>query len=218
MNTTTIAYEQIRAANEAITAADIKGKLYAPVNQRIKAFRMVHPLGRIVTDMIQNDADMCVFRCTVYDADMKTLATGTAYEKPNSTYINKTSYIENCETSAVGRALGFAGFGIDMSIASKEEVENANKQAEDIQRRERDEIRRKADELEVVPEDEAGLPITPVQRFCLENLLEAYGVPVAFALAHFKGVKKIEDLTQSQGVVMKTNIERIKSNYERKEK
>jgi hypothetical protein len=56
------------------------------------------------------------------------LGEGTAYEKERSSFINKTSYIENCETSAVGRALGFAGFGIDTSIASLEEVMNAQKQ------------------------------------------------------------------------------------------
>jgi len=215
MNTT---YEQIREANEQIQVADIKGKGYAPVNQRIKAFRMVHPCGRIVTEMLKNDKDMCIFRCIVYDADMKTLATGTAYETPNSTYINKTSYIENCETSAVGRALGFAGFGIDASIASKEEVENANRKQDDIARRERDEIRRKIDELEYVPEEDGSKPLTSVQRFALENLLEAEGVPVAFALGHFRNAKKIEDLTQSQGVVMRTNIARIRANYEKKEK
>lgn len=58
------------------------------------------------------------------------LGTGTAYEKENSSFINKTSYIENCETSAVGRALGMAGFGIDTSVASAEEVENAMQQQE----------------------------------------------------------------------------------------
>ena len=56
---------------------------------------------------------------------MHHLGSGTAYEKEDSTFINTTSYIENCETSAVGRALGFAGFGIDVSIASAEEVGNA---------------------------------------------------------------------------------------------
>jgi hypothetical protein len=53
------------------------------------------------------------------------LGTGTAYEKESSSFINKTSYIENCETSAVGRALGMCGFGIDVSVASAEEVQNA---------------------------------------------------------------------------------------------
>ena len=53
------------------------------------------------------------------------VATGNAYEKEASTFINKTSYIENCETSAIGRALGVYGIGIDASLASAEEVVNA---------------------------------------------------------------------------------------------
>jgi len=54
--------------------------------------------------------------------DNQILAVGHAYEKEGSTFINKTSYIENCETSAVGRALGMLGIGIDTSIATAEEV------------------------------------------------------------------------------------------------
>ncbi len=62
------------------------------------------------------------------EGTMRLLGTGTAYEKENSSFINKTSYIENCETSAVGRALGMAGFGIDTSIRSAEEMQNADLQ------------------------------------------------------------------------------------------
>ena len=53
------------------------------------------------------------------------LATGHASEKDGSSFINKTSALENAETSAVGRALGILGIGIDTSIASAEEVGNA---------------------------------------------------------------------------------------------
>ena len=60
------------------------------------------------------------------------LGTGMAYEREGSSNINKTSYIENCETSAVGRALGMAGLGINTAVASSEEVQNAIKQQEDI--------------------------------------------------------------------------------------
>ncbi len=56
------------------------------------------------------------------------VATGHAYEKEDSSFINKTSYIENCETSAVGRALGFVGIGVDNDIASAQEVLNAEQQ------------------------------------------------------------------------------------------
>ena len=119
-----IKYEDIQKANETIKTTDIKGKEYAEVNQRIKAFRMVYPTGTIMTDMVSNENGICVFKAMVSNGET-VLGVGHAYEKENSTFINKTSYIENCETSAVGRALGMAGFGIDTSVASAEEVQNA---------------------------------------------------------------------------------------------
>ena len=131
-----ITYEQIQKANESIKTTDIKGKEYAEVNQRIKAFRQVYPTGYIQTQMKSNENGVCVF-CAIVgfyneQGECQILGTGTAYEKESSSFINKTSYIENCETSAVGRALGMCGFGIDTSIASAEEVTNAiNNQGDD---------------------------------------------------------------------------------------
>ena len=118
-------YLDIAIANETIKTTDIKGKDYAEVNQRIKAFRMVYPQGTIQTQMISNENGVCIFQARIYDDFNRLLGTGTAYEKEDSSFINKTSYIENCETSAVGRALGMCGFGIDVSVASAEEVQNA---------------------------------------------------------------------------------------------
>ena len=118
-------YLDLAIANETIKTTDIKGKEYAEVNQRIKAFRMVYPQGIINTEMLSNENGVCIFKAQVFDNQHRLLATGTAYEKEDSSFINKTSYIENCETSAVGRALGMAGFGIDVSVASAEEVQNA---------------------------------------------------------------------------------------------
>lgn len=118
-------FEQLKKANELIQTTDIKGKDYAEVNQRIKAFRSICPNGAIITELISNNGGVCVFKATIYNDEQIILGTGTAYEKENSSFINKTSYIENCETSAVGRALGMCGFGIDTSIASYEEVQNA---------------------------------------------------------------------------------------------
>lgn len=129
-------YLDLAIANETIKTTDIKGKDYAEVNQRIKAFRMVYPSGTIETEMISNENGICIFKAkvgftsTIFDdgkvrTEYTLLGTGTAYEKEDSSFINKTSYIENCETSAVGRALGMCGFGIDVSVASAEEVQNA---------------------------------------------------------------------------------------------
>lgn len=118
-------FEQLQKANGSIKTASIQGKEYAEVNQRIKAFRSLCPGGAILTEMLSCENGVCIFKASVYDEERRILGTGTAYEKEGSTFINKTSYIENCETSAVGRALGMCGFGIDTSIASSEEVQNA---------------------------------------------------------------------------------------------
>lgn len=120
-------WKMLQEANKICSSIDVKGKEYVEVNQRIKAFRSICPGGSITTEMLSNENGVCVFRATVCDENMQILGTGTAYEKETSSFINKTSYIENCETSAVGRALGMCGFGIDTSIASAEEVQNAIK-------------------------------------------------------------------------------------------
>lgn len=132
-----VSYLDLAIANDTIKTTDIKGKEYAEVNQRIKAFRMVYPQGVIFTNMISNENGVCIFKAQVgyYDKDGSVvwLSEGTAYEKEDSSFINKTSYIENCETSAVGRALGMAGFGIDVSVASAEEVANAIENQKNIE-------------------------------------------------------------------------------------
>lgn len=132
-----ITYEEIKKANEACTPIDVKGRSYMEVNQRIKAFRMVYPTGYIHTHFFGLQDGICTILAEVgyysENGEKIELGTGTAQEKEGSTFINKTSYIENAETSAVGRALGMAGFGIDVSIASAEEVQNAmaNQQKEE---------------------------------------------------------------------------------------
>ena len=128
-----MSFEDLQKANESINATLLKNEktgkeigYYAEVNQRIKAFRMLYPEGCITTKMLSNENGVCVFKASIYkDSSDYLLGTGHAYEKENSTFINKTSYIENCETSAVGRALAMCGIGIDTSVASAEEVENA---------------------------------------------------------------------------------------------
>jgi len=126
-------YEALQRVNKTIKTTDIRGKQYAEVNQRIKAFRMLCPNGSIQTEVISNEAGVVVMRATISDEDGHILGTGTAYEREGSSNINKTSYIENCETSAVGRALAMCGLGIDLSVASFEEVSNAIEQQEKSQ-------------------------------------------------------------------------------------
>lgn len=105
---------------------NIKGKDYVMVNARIKEFRENPKYeGWSIETEILETGEIVIMKATIRNADANIIATGHAYEKENSTFINKTSYIENCETSAIGRALGVLGIGIDESVASFEEVANA---------------------------------------------------------------------------------------------
>lgn len=135
-----ITFEQIQKANEGMTGIDFKGKNYVMVNSRVTAFRKLFPEGFITTNIISLDAGVVVMQTKVgyYDNGNEiVLATGLAYEREQTSYINKTSFIENCETSAVGRALGFLALGNDDSICSAEELVNAIKTQEQIKAQER---------------------------------------------------------------------------------
>lgn len=120
-----ITYADLLKVNDGLKSIDVKGKQYIPVVERIKAFRMLYPEGCIRTQLVSDDGDVCVIRAEVVTDQGQVLGTGTAFENRSGSYINKTSYIENCETSAVGRALGMAGFGIDESMCSADELLNA---------------------------------------------------------------------------------------------
>lgn len=106
---------------------DIKGKQYVEVNERIKYFRTAEEYKgwSLTSQIVSIENGVCIIKAKITDDKQIIRATGYAYEKEDSTFINKTSYIENCETSAWGRALGNLGIGIDSSIASAEEVQNA---------------------------------------------------------------------------------------------
>lgn len=120
-------YSKIENIVKELKKIDVKGKDYIEVNQRVIAFRKLFPEGRIETEILDLENGQVVIRANIYGTkeDNRPIATGIAYEKEGSTFINKTSFIENCETSAVGRALGMLGIGIETSIASAEEVSNA---------------------------------------------------------------------------------------------
>jgi len=129
MNETKVSYEQIKKANDEIENIKLGSKGYAQVNERIKAFRKVYPAGTILTETEEVKDDYIRIKASVFDEQNKIISTGTASEQltgdDKKDYINISNMVENCETSAVGRALGFAGFGVDTSIASAEDMEKA---------------------------------------------------------------------------------------------
>lgn len=109
---------------------NIKGKDYVMVNERIKEFRANYKGYSLESEIVTLNAEEVVIKAIVKDENGRVIATGLAQENKNASMINKTSYVENCETSAWGRALGNLGIGIDASIASAEEMVNALSQQE----------------------------------------------------------------------------------------
>jgi len=114
-------------SNYKFKTTNIKGKEYVEVNERIKYFRFSDEYKgwSLSSEVVHLDADSCVIRAEIRDENWVLRATGFAQEDKSSSYINKTSYVENCETSAWGRALANLGIGIDTSIASSNEVSMA---------------------------------------------------------------------------------------------
>lgn len=114
-------------SNYKFKTTNIKGKEYVEVNERIKYFRFADQYKgwSLSSEVVHLDGDSCVIKATIADSNGYIVATGFAQEDKSSSYINKTSYVENCETSAWGRALANLGIGIDTSIASSNEVSMA---------------------------------------------------------------------------------------------
>ena len=101
---------------------DIHGKQYETVASRVERFRKEKDYG-INTVLLQNDETLVVMKATIKDGD-RIVACGHAEEKRASSQINKTSALENCETSAIGRALACLGY-IGTEFASADEVAQA---------------------------------------------------------------------------------------------
>jgi len=118
---------------------NIKGKDYVEVNQRLLFFRNTPAYAgwSIESDFVDLQPDRCCIKAIIRDADGRIRATGHAHEDRTSSMINKTSYVENCETSAFGRALAALGIGIETSIASANEVQMAIAKQENSQRQTR---------------------------------------------------------------------------------
>lgn len=104
----------------------IRGKEYMEVKDRVMIFRKNHPSWALITEIIENDekTGSVIFKVTIEDEDGRVRGTGHAHEfrDDKSSMVNKTSHLENCETSAIGRALASIGIGIESSYATYDEV------------------------------------------------------------------------------------------------
>jgi len=106
-------------------AIDIKGKKYVLVADRILAFNEEYPEGSITTELLsETTSEHIIIKATVtIGQDQK--FTGHSQATVGEGMVNKTAALENCETSAVGRALAMLGIGVLESVASADEMVKA---------------------------------------------------------------------------------------------
>lgn len=187
---------------------DIKGKEYVTVNERVKYFNEAYPNGSIKTQILSHDIDkgFVMMQTTVTPdiANPDRYFTGIASEVQNDTrsMVNKTSYIENCETSSIGRALGIMGIGIDTSIASAEEVRNAIAQQEF-----KEELKKEIPDLNQMSLEDLDCFILADYTNYESQIKDR--VPLMTALKHPNYVKRIE------GIINSTNYKDLKNFLEK---
>jgi len=110
-----------------IKTVNIQGKEYSEVKDRVMFFRTnpTYAGFSIETEAIKLDEKVAIFKASIKNEKGVIVATGTAMEISSNGFINKQNHIENTETSAVGRALGFLGIGIVGGLATADNMRDA---------------------------------------------------------------------------------------------
>ena len=137
-----------------LKTVNISGKQYVEVSERLKHFRSNYPGYSLLSEVVDINDTTITIKATILDDKQNPMASGIAQEVKGSSFINKTSYVENCETSAWGRALANFGIGIDAAVASYNEVANAQLNDSNIE------------------EDESEEDELPLKDFDLEEVLK----------------------------------------------
>ena len=102
---------------------------YEPVDSRIHRFWLEHPEGRIHTEIVMINETEIVIKASIYADrdDARPVSIDFAQETRNSSPVNKLSFVENCATSAIGRALATYAYSPKGKRPSKEEMEKVQR-------------------------------------------------------------------------------------------
>lgn len=192
-----------------LKTTNIKGKEYVEVNERVKAFRSNPEWAgwTLLTIPHTLTHDIAILEAQVLDKDGRLIANGFACEVRTQGGVNATSHIENCETSAWGRALGNLGIGVDKAIFSAQELLvalNSEKQApakpgKPIEPKKEEKAQEEAAKRDLTPLEEEEYTSALADMDAAENVDQLRDIyrrykDAAFATKlsqHAKGIKSI---------------------------
>lgn len=138
---------------------------YEPVDSRIHRFWLEHPEGRIHTEIVLINETEIVIKASVYADrdDTRPVSIDFAQETRNSTPVNKLSFVENCATSAIGRALATYAYSPKGKRPSKEEMEK-------VQRGEIHNVREWETELDILKAEKNLVGLRALRKDAVKSL------------------------------------------------
>lgn len=143
---------------------------YATVEERLEKFWNDHPEGAVITEIAHQEGDRVIFKAYIYfERGGELVATGYAEEIRDASPVNRTSFVENAETSAIGRGLANANYAMKKR-PSREEMEKAQR---------RQQKSNPPTTTTVVSNPDSEL-IAPAQRKTLANLTTDLGLNKKF--------------------------------------
>ena len=162
--------------------------LYETVAQRLVRWWETYPNGRIITSIHHYDGSTIIMRAECFNNDDKLISTGYAEETFGSSNVNKTSYIENCETSCIGRAISNSRIGHTGERASVTEMDKVNR-------------------INSTPRPDSHGSASPKQIAFLKSLVRGKGWDDTQALEFIHRVLQVDDviletLTSGQATVV----------------
>ncbi len=208
-------------SNKKLKTVDIKGKDYVLVNERLKYFRENEKYAgySLTSELIDFTPERVCMIAKVIDENGVVRATGHAFEERQASYINKTSYLENCETSAWGRALANFGIGIDENVASADEMSHAIEMQEGAINQNADAKKANTAKADPIRDEALNNPeaITETQIANLEGVFNMQPDGGKTLRALVLDGKEIKDLTQAEYGIVQNKIGQFVREREAKE-
>lgn len=180
---------------------------YATVEERLEKFWKDHPEGAVITEIAHQEGDRVIFKAYIYfERGGELVATGYAEEIRDASPVNRTSFVENAETSAIGRGLANANYAMKKR-PSREEMEKA-------QRRSVPQSKSNPPTTVVVSNPDSEL-IAPAQRKTLATLTTDLGLNKKFRPYASKilgrEIKDVGEITKQEATTLIATMIREKN-------